>query len=68
MADMDKDSFFSKTLKKYNNTNLVIRIIIGIILGFILALVVPDFKFIKMVGELFIGALKGIAQIGRAHV
>lgn len=63
MADMDKDSFFSKTLKKYNSTNLVIRIIIGIILGFILALVVPDFKFIKMVGELFIGALKGIAPV-----
>ncbi len=60
---MVSESLFSRLYKKYNSVNLVLRIVIGIILGVILAIFAPDFKFIKMIGELFIGALKGIAPI-----
>ncbi len=62
-VNMANDGVFSKLYKKYNSVNLVLRIVIGIILGVILAIFAPDFKFIKMIGELFIGALKGIAPI-----
>lgn len=60
---MNKNSFFSNLYKKYNDTNLVLRIVLGIILGIIFALVFPNLKAIKMVGELFIGALKAIAPV-----
>ena len=56
-----KKSLFSIIFKKYNSVNLVLRIIIGIFLGIIFAIYFPNFKFLKMFGELFIGALKGIA-------
>ncbi len=54
---------FSNILKKYNDINLVVRIIIGITAGIIFALLAPNLSFIKMIGELFIGALKGIAPV-----
>lgn len=47
----------------YNRTNLVIRIIVGIILGTILAFIIPHFAGIKILGDLFVGALKAIAPI-----
>ena len=58
-----KKSLFSIIFKKYNSVNLVLRIIIGIFLGIIFAIYFPNFKFLKMFGELFIGALKGIAPV-----
>ncbi len=57
------NGFLSKIYKQYSSVNLVLRIIIGIFFGVIFALSIPNFKLIKMIGELFIGALKGIAPI-----
>ena len=56
-------NFFSKLYKKYNDTNLVLRIAAGIVLGVLLAVFAPGLKPVKILGELFIGALKGIAPI-----
>ena len=39
------------------------RILIGIILGTLLALVLPSFGFIAILGDLFVGALKAIAPL-----
>ncbi|MGL6106422.1 serine/threonine transporter SstT [Romboutsia sp.] len=50
-------------LKKWNDTSLVQRIIIGLIIGIMLGLAVPQFTPIAMLGSLFVGALKGIAPI-----
>ena len=47
----------------YENTNLVIKILIGIILGIILAFIVPNLAGINILGKLFVGALKAIAPI-----
>lgn len=58
-----KENFFSTIFKKYSETNLVLRIAAGIVLGALLAVFFPGFKPVKMFGELFIGALKGIAPI-----
>lgn len=50
-------------IKKYNETNLVVKITIGIILGTILAILVPKLSWIEMFGNLFVGSLKAIAPI-----
>ncbi|MBE6337043.1 MAG: serine/threonine transporter SstT, partial [Lentimicrobiaceae bacterium] len=41
----------------------MLRILIGIIIGAVLALFLPDVSIISMLGDLFVGALKGIAPI-----
>ena len=50
-------------LKKYNNTSVVIKIIVGIILGTIVSLVFPKASWLGVFGNLFVGALKAIAPL-----
>lgn len=50
-------------LKKWNDINLIIRILIGLVIGVVLALVVPGVAAIGIFGELFVGALKSVAPI-----
>lgn len=50
-------------LKKYTETNLVIRIVIALILGAILGLLVPNLTVISILGTMFVGALKAVAPI-----
>lgn len=52
-----------KVVEKYNQTNLVLRIFVGILIGVILAILVPNFDWIKILGDLFVGALKAIAPM-----
>ena len=56
-----------KTLKavvaKYNQTSLILRILIGLAVGSVLALVVPGAGWVGELGSLFVGALKGIAPV-----
>lgn len=50
--------------KKWNSINLVTRIVIGIIIGVILALTIPEqVSGIKIVGTLFVEALKAVAPV-----
>ncbi|MDR1521520.1 MAG: serine/threonine transporter SstT [Streptococcaceae bacterium] len=49
-----------KILKKMT---LIQRIILGMCLGILLGLIVPNFSFIGILGELFVGALKAIAPL-----
>lgn len=48
---------------KWNHISLILRIAIGLIIGIILALVCPKATAISILGDLFVGALKGIAPI-----
>ncbi|MFV0424162.1 MAG: serine/threonine transporter SstT [Bacilli bacterium] len=51
-------------IKKWNSTSLVLRIIAGLIVGIILALIAPEkLSGIGILGDLFVGALKGIAPL-----
>lgn len=50
-------------ISRYNNANLVLRIFIGIIIGVCLALIVPNWQWISVLGDLFVGALKAIAPM-----
>ncbi|MGL5055536.1 MAG: serine/threonine transporter SstT [Fusobacteriaceae bacterium] len=51
-------------LRKWNEISLVKRIIIGMMVGLVLALVSPiTFAPVKILGSLFVGALKAVAPI-----
>ena len=52
-----------KILKLYNETSLILRIIIGMVVGVILGIYFPELKAITILGTMFVGALKGIAPI-----
>ena len=58
---------FMKILKKiaaaYNGVSLILRIAIGLVVGVILALVCPGATWLQELGNLFVGALKGIAPV-----
>ncbi len=55
--------FLKSVAKAYNNVSLIIRILCGLIVGVILALTVPGAQWIGILGNIFVGALKGIAPI-----
>ena len=48
---------------KYRSVSLILRIIIGLIIGVLLAVIFPKAAFIGVMGQLFVGALKGIAPV-----
>ena len=50
-------------LKRYTDSSLILRIVIGIIIGVVLALTTPQAAWIGMLGTLFVGALKAIAPV-----
>ena len=56
-----------KTLKaavaKYNGISLILRILVGLAVGVVLALVAPGAGWVAEFGNLFVGALKGIAPV-----
>lgn len=49
--------------EKWTGISLVKRIVVGLIIGVILALVVPSASGVGVLGDVFVGALKGIAPL-----
>ena len=52
-----------KIVKKYTDTPLILRIMTGLIIGVLFGMFLPQAEFIKVFGEVFVGALKAIAPI-----
>ena len=52
-----------KVIKSYNETSLIIRIVIGLAIGIVLALACPGVEWIGFLGDIFVGALKAIAPV-----
>ncbi|MCQ5202711.1 serine/threonine transporter SstT [Mordavella massiliensis] len=50
-------------IKKWNSISLVKRIICGLIIGIVLGLTVPQASGISILGDLFVGALRGVAPV-----
>ncbi len=50
-------------VKRYNETSLILRIIIGLAFGLTLGILVKGLTFISLLGDLFVGALKAIAPV-----
>lgn len=56
--------FFKNLFKAWNKLSLVQQILIGLIIGIILAVTVPEYvSGIAILGQLFVGALKGVAPV-----
>ena len=51
------------TLKKWTETSLVTRILIGLMIGAVLGLTVPEWTFFAMLGQVFVSSLKAIAPL-----
>ena len=54
---------FKAAVAKYNSISLILRILAGLIIGAVLALAVPGAAWVGELGNLFVGALKGIAPV-----
>ena len=51
-------------VKKYNETSLILRIVIGLVIGAIVGVICPaGIAFFKLLGNLFVGALKALAPV-----
>ena len=48
---------------RYNQTSLILRITVGLVVGAALALICPGAAWIEELGNLFVGALKGVAPV-----
>ncbi len=60
---MEVRKYMRNLVKKWNDTSLILRIVIGLGIGIVLALTVPQASVISVFGTLFVGALKSIAPI-----
>ena len=49
--------------KIWNGTSLIVKILIGLALGTFFGLLTPQATFLTILGDLFVGALKGIAPL-----
>ena len=47
----------------WNGTSLIVKILIGLALGILFGLLTPQAAFLGILGNLFVGALKGIAPL-----
>ncbi len=52
-----------KYIKKWTESSLILKIVIGLVIGTILGISVPDWTFLGFPGEVFVSALKAIAPI-----
>ena len=54
---------FTYLLKKWTESSLVLRILIGLIIGAVLGLLVPEWTWIDILGKLFVSTLKAVAPV-----
>jgi serine/threonine transporter len=52
-----------KAVKKYNDTSLILRILIGLVIGAVLGVFVQGADWISTLGDLFVSALKAMAPV-----
>ena len=50
-------------IKIWNGTSLIVKILIGLALGALFGLLTQQATFLTVPGDLFVGALKGIAPL-----
>ena len=56
-------SKISSLLKKWSDSSLVLRILIGLVIGAVLGLLCPQWTGIGILGQVFVSALKAIAPV-----
>ena len=55
--------FVRQGVKRYSETSLIIRILIGLVIGAALGILFPKAEWIAIFGNMFVGALKAIAPL-----
>ena len=55
--------FLKNAVKKYTDTSLILRIVIGLAVGAILGVTLKSWIWVGLLGTLFVGALRAIAPI-----
>ena len=50
-------------VKKYTETSLILRIVIGLVVGAVLGLTLKNWTWIGILGNMFVGALRAVAPI-----
>ncbi len=60
---MSFGNFLKGVVKKYNDTSLILRIVVGLVVGTLLGLLLPSWQWIGVFGDVFVGALKAIAPL-----
>ena len=55
--------FLKNAVKKYTDTSLILRIVIGLVVGAILGVTLKSWTWVGLLGTLFVGALRAIAPI-----
>ena len=50
-------------VKKYTETSLILRIVIGLVIGAVLGLTLKSWTWIGILGNMFVGALRAVAPI-----
>ena len=50
-------------VKKYTDTSLIVRIVIGLVIGAILGLTLKSWTWIGIFGSMFVGALRAVAPV-----
>ena len=56
-------SKLSNIFRKWSETSLVLRILVGLVIGAVLGLLCPQWTGIGILGQVFVGALKAIAPV-----
>ena len=60
---MGKTNIIGRIARRYSDTSLILRILIGMVAGAALGLLVPTASFLSLPGTLFVSALKAIAPV-----
>ena len=55
--------FLKSVVKKYTETSLIIRIVIGLVAGAILGRTMTGWTWIGILGSMFVGALRAVAPV-----
>ena len=55
--------FLKSVVKKYTETSLIIRIVIGLVAGAILGRTMTGWTWIGIFGSMFVGALRAVAPV-----
>ena len=55
-------------ISTWNRTSLIKRIAIGVVVGAVLGLLIPKFTVIGLLGDMFVGGLKAIADVYKRQV
>ncbi len=56
-------NIFGNLFRKWSQSSLVLRILIGLIIGAVLGLVTPGWTWIGLLGNIFVSALKAVAPV-----